>query len=91
MGEVAREGRTVLFVSHNMMAVQNLCRRAIWLDGGQIGRQRRIGQVVADYLQHSFSAIAEQVWEDIATAPGNDKVRLRSARVRPAQAMPQTR
>src|ERR1700730_12707768 len=36
MGEVARQGRTVMFVSHNMMAIQNLCRRAIWLDGGQI-------------------------------------------------------
>ncbi len=84
MGEVAREGRTVLFVSHNMMAVQNLCRRAIWLDGGQIVASGESGQVVADYLQHSFSALAEQVWEDIAAAPGNDKVRLRSARVRPA-------
>jgi len=85
MGEVAREGRTVLFVSHNMMAVQNLCRRAIWLDGGQIVGSGESGQVVADYLQHSFSALAEQVWEDIATAPGNDKVRLCSARVRPAK------
>ena len=85
MGEVARAGRTVLFVSHNMMAVQNLCRRAIWLDGGEIVGSGESGQVVADYLQHSFSALAEQVWEDIATAPGNDKVRLRSARVRPAE------
>lgn len=84
MGEVAREGRTVLFVSHNMMAVQSLCRRAIWLDGGEILEDGESGQVVADYLQHSFSALAEQVWKDIATAPGNDKVRLRSARVRPA-------
>ncbi len=31
MGDVARDGRTVLFVSHNMVAVQTLCRRAIWL------------------------------------------------------------
>jgi lipopolysaccharide transport system ATP-binding protein len=82
MGEVAREGRTVLFVSHNMMAVQSLCPRAIWFEDGRILQDGESGQVVADYLQHSFSALAEQVWEDIATAPGNDKVRLRSARVR---------
>ena len=35
MGDVASEGRTVLFVSHNMIAVQNLCKRVIWLDDGQ--------------------------------------------------------
>ena len=83
MGEVAREGRTVLFVSHNMMAVQNLCRRAIWLDSGRILEDAESGRVVASYLQHSFSARAEQVWDDITTAPGNDKLRLRSVRVRP--------
>ena len=36
MGDVAREGRTVLFVSHNMVAVQGLCGRAIWLHDGQM-------------------------------------------------------
>ena len=43
MGEVAREGRTVLFVSHNMAAVENLCQRAVVLRGGRvefIGSQR---------------------------------------------------
>jgi lipopolysaccharide transport system ATP-binding protein len=38
MGEVAKGGRTVLFVSHNMGAVRNLCQSAIWLDNGQIVR-----------------------------------------------------
>ncbi len=36
MGEVAREGRTVLFVSHNLAAVRSLCSRAIWLDSGHV-------------------------------------------------------
>lgn len=36
MGDVAREGRTVLFVSHNMQAVANLCERAILLEGGRV-------------------------------------------------------
>src|SRR2546428_3843414 len=36
MGEVSRGGRTVLFVSHNMVAVQNLCRRVVWLDAGRL-------------------------------------------------------
>ena len=36
MGAVAKEGRTVLFVSHNMSAVQGLCEKAIWFEQGQI-------------------------------------------------------
>src|ERR1700738_407031 len=34
MGDVAKEGRTVLFVSHNMTAIRSLCRRVLWLDNG---------------------------------------------------------
>src|SRR5213079_2738153 len=36
MGEVAGEGRTVLFVSHNMAVMQALCRRGLLLDNGQL-------------------------------------------------------
>src|SRR5437667_1814655 len=63
MGEVAREGRTVIFVSHNMAAVQSLCSRAIWLDEGVVKEDGSAGMVVSNYLKHSFSALAEQVWD----------------------------
>jgi lipopolysaccharide transport system ATP-binding protein len=36
MGDVAKEGRTVLFVSHNMAAIENLCVKAILIDNGSI-------------------------------------------------------
>jgi len=36
MGEVARVGRTVLFVSHNLEAIRTLCTRCLYLDGGQV-------------------------------------------------------
>src|SRR5512135_829157 len=36
MSDVANEGRTVLFVSHNMVAVQSLCSRVLWMQGGHI-------------------------------------------------------
>jgi lipopolysaccharide transport system ATP-binding protein len=88
MGEVAKEGRTVIFVSHNMAAVQSLCTRSIWLDQGQVREDGSAGVVVSTYLKHSFSALAEQAWPDILTAPGNDKVRLKSARVRPVHGDP---
>lgn len=82
MGDVASEGRTVLFVSHNMAAVRSLCGRAIWLDRGQIIEAGETAQVVLSYLQRGAVATLEQVWEDPATAPGNEKVKIRSARLR---------
>ena len=50
MGEVASEGRTVLFVSHNMAAVQNLCGRAIILHKGRIRLDSSVDNAVQSYL-----------------------------------------
>jgi len=50
MGDVAGEGRTVLFVSHNMGAVQNLCVKGILLHNGEIKYKGNIEQTVNDYL-----------------------------------------
>ncbi len=83
MDDVAREGRTVLLVSHNMISVQGLCNRAIWLDAGKVVEQGNSNQVISHYLQTSFSTLTHKVWEDKAKAPGNDEVRLYRACVRP--------
>lgn len=88
MGDVAKEGRTILFVSHNMIAMQSLCNRAIWLDKGQIVEAGEVSQVVASYVQSGTLLLIEQVWDDPATAPGNDKVRLHRIRVTPANQEP---
>ncbi len=53
MGEVAREGRTVLFVSHNMAAIQKLCTRAVWMRGGQVAMAGESGAVISEYLAAS--------------------------------------
>jgi lipopolysaccharide transport system ATP-binding protein len=50
MSEVSRVGRTVLFVSHNMAAVENLCQRGIVLDGGKIAFEGTSKDAVGDYL-----------------------------------------
>lgn len=83
MGVVAQEGRTVLFVSHNMTAVQSLCERTLWLHDGNVKEDGDTGTVILNYLKTSSSASTERVWDDLATAPGNDNVRLRRACVRP--------
>jgi len=82
MGDVAKEGRTVLFVSHNMTAVKSLCETAIWLDQGEIMEMGDTAKVGLDYIEQGSHSTLEQVWEDAANAPGNDKVRIHSARVR---------
>jgi homopolymeric O-antigen transport system ATP-binding protein len=83
MGDAARSGRTVLFVSHNMAAVESLCNRVIWLEGGRCVADGPPGAVISQYLTTSFSALTERVWPEPDDAPGNDRVRIRRAQVRP--------
>jgi lipopolysaccharide transport system ATP-binding protein len=83
MEGVAREGRTVLFVSHNMLAVQSLCQRVIWLDEGRVVLDGSPSEVVTRYLETGSTALTEREWNDLETAPGNDQVRIRRAAVRP--------
>jgi len=83
MGDVAKEGRTVLFVSHNMTAVKSLCQRAIWLDKGMVVGAGEVGRVVDSYLQTGISSVLEQTWNSPTIAPGNDMVRLHHVSVAP--------
>ena len=55
MGEVARGGRTVLFVSHNMAAIESLCHHVAWIDKGRLRLIGKPGEVVASYLLDSAS------------------------------------
>lgn len=88
MGDAAKGGRTVLFVSHNMAAVQRLCTRTIWLNWGKIAGDGDPRRVVSDYMNTSFPAMTERLWTDISTAPGDERVRLRLACVRPEGGSP---
>jgi lipopolysaccharide transport system ATP-binding protein len=50
MGDVAQEGRTVLFVSHNMAAVRSLCRQAVLLDKGRITATGATSDIISQYI-----------------------------------------
>lgn len=82
MGDAARSGRTVLFVSHNMGAIESLCSRAIWLDGGRSIADGAPSEVISRYLGTCLSVLNEHVWPEPDLAPGNDRVRIRRAQVR---------
>ncbi len=84
MGQVAGEGRTVLFVSHNMGAIQALCSRSILLADGRIVEDGPSNQVVQSYLNRSYGDIektGEVSWSGEDNAPGGGEVRLQSIRL----------
>jgi lipopolysaccharide transport system ATP-binding protein len=58
MGDVAKGGRTVLFVSHNMAAIQTLCQRAIRLDDGLKRDDGPARQVVENYLEQQLGFLS---------------------------------
>ena len=88
MGDAARSGRTVLFVSHNMAAIESLCSRAIWLERGRCTADGAASEVISRYLATCLSALNDHVWPEPDLAPGNDRVRMRRAQVRPEHGDP---
>lgn len=81
MGDVARQGRTVLFVSHNLGALANLCPRAILLTNGQVRTVGPSRAVIDEYIALGKEASGERIWPNPAEAPGNDRIRLHAVRV----------
>lgn len=78
----SNQGRTVLFVSHNMTAIKNLCSRAIFLKQGQLVYSGTADEVVGYYQSREFKDSYEQEWE-YAYAPGNDWVKVKSIKAIP--------
>ncbi|MHC4309788.1 MAG: ABC transporter ATP-binding protein [Planctomycetota bacterium] len=81
MGDAAKEGRTVLFVSHNMAATNQLCSRAILLDEGKAVSDGNASDVIVKYLKMDSETGAERRWNDQNRAPGNERIRLHSIRI----------
>jgi homopolymeric O-antigen transport system ATP-binding protein len=80
MEDFSGTGRTVLFVSHNMQTINQLCDRVILFDGGRIEMDGDSSEVVTHYL-HSFQGSDSYIsWPDDESAPGDDLARLLSAR-----------
>jgi lipopolysaccharide transport system ATP-binding protein len=80
MGDISTEGKTVLFVSHNMQSINRLCRQGIWLDKGILKQQGNILEVTSNYLKTSIYTIAQQEWK-YEDALGDETARLKAIRV----------
>jgi lipopolysaccharide transport system ATP-binding protein len=82
MENVGQEGRTVIFVSHNLPAITRLCKRVILLDVGRLVQDGPADQVVSLYLTSDLGTTAIREWTDSAKAPRGSVARLRSVSVR---------
>jgi lipopolysaccharide transport system ATP-binding protein len=79
MGSVATEGRTVMFVTHNLGAAGQLCERTLWIDQGRIARAGSTAEVIQAYL----ASMQAQQGEFVARAddPAHARARVALRRV----------
>jgi lipopolysaccharide transport system ATP-binding protein len=68
MDSVAREGRAILFVSHNMDAIQRLCTRCLHIDRGTLVRDGAVGAVLAGYRSTTDDRPGPDQWIDLTVA-----------------------
>jgi lipopolysaccharide transport system ATP-binding protein len=88
MSQVATQGRTVLFVSHNMSAVSRLCKTGIFLSGGRIKTSGEIDHVIESYYSNDGRNTFEEVWEDGFSLPGIKDMAAMACRLRGADGIP---
>ncbi len=82
MEGVAKEGRTIFFVSHNMPAVTRLCERGILLEEGKLCRDGSSHEVVNAYLHSELGTMSSREWLDPLKAPRGEVAMLRAVRIR---------
>jgi lipopolysaccharide transport system ATP-binding protein len=81
MGEIGKEGRTILFVSHNMAAVTSLCNRTILLDVGQSVAQGKTSDIVLMYYSYGLASPASFDNVSMGKLIGDDHALLLSGAV----------
>jgi lipopolysaccharide transport system ATP-binding protein len=72
----SKQGRTILYVSHNLPSVVNLCQRAMHLENGRMVDIGSSAKVVNHYLNKHQQRLHFQRWDNIADAPGNSFIRM---------------
>ena len=88
MKSVVRQGRTVLFVSHNMAAIKALCGRALLLEAGRLVAQGPVDQVIEGYLGLASAPSSSGFIAENAPRSGTGEARFRRAEVLTASGQP---
>jgi lipopolysaccharide transport system ATP-binding protein len=77
MNDLGGGGRTVLFVSHNMAAIENLCPRTIWIDRGEVREDGATGDVIRSYMSTFTDSQSGSVdLENVEARRGNGHARF---------------
>ena len=80
MKDVSKEGRTVLFVSHNMSAIESLCSRGIFLQSGQVNFDGTSEEAIKRYLEQAYNTDRKLLLEKRQDRSGSGKIRASSLR-----------
>ena len=83
MKEVASREKTILFVSHNLTAVANLCNKTLHLEKGRVKDFGDTGKILTTYMAALQNNVFEHQYDTPEKAPGNDLVRLKFAKLTP--------
>lgn len=83
MRDNSASGRTIIFVSHNLTAVQALCNKTLYFEKGRLIEQGETNQVIASYLSKVSKTRLAREWATPEEAPGNDLVRVRRVELVP--------
>lgn len=81
MGQASRDGRTVLFVSHALAVVANLCSRVVLLEGGEKRAEGTPEEVIRAYVESVSQTPSEITWDDSNREANSGRVRLVATRV----------
>ena len=81
MGDVSREGRSVLFVSHNLEAIRRLCGRVILLNRGSVLMDDSGDNTITEYLSLGREGTGAEKKYGATSGPGDDYARLESVRI----------
>ena len=81
MEAIGEEGRTILFVSHNMPAVTRMCHRVMMIERGRIVMDGTSHEVVSSYLRFGKGKSSRVEWPNLSGSPGGKIARLRSVSV----------
>jgi lipopolysaccharide transport system ATP-binding protein len=90
IAEFKKAGKTIIFVSHDLNQVANVCGRALWLEKGEIKANGPSREVADSYIERvsrvwrapgTSQTVMVREWKDIATAPQNQSARIRKVAV----------
>lgn len=83
MKDVSKSGRTLIFVSHNLTAVEGLCNKGAFLKNGKIESFGDVGTVINEYVQSVSKFRLLQTWNKPEDGPGTDDVRIKKIELKP--------